>query len=126
MKGSIHTFWLFGLVSLLGCSRTETVKVSGNVTWEGAPIPNGDIMFVATDPHVAAAAGKIEDGAFTFRCKPGTKRVEIRSYRLTGKKTSQGLPAGEMFIPERYNFESELSADVTLDGKNKFDFALKP
>ena len=90
------------------------------------PIPNGDIVFAATDPHIAAAAGKISDGAFTFRCKPGNKRIEIQSYRLTGKKTTQGNPAGEMFIPERYNFNSELTANVTLDGKNKFDFALKP
>ena len=83
-------------------------------------------MFASIDPHVAPAAGKISDGAFTFRCKPGKKRVEISSYRLNGKKTPQGRPIGEMYIPKRYNSESKLTADVTFDGKNKFDFALKP
>ena len=89
-------------------------------------MPQGDIVFFSLDPHVPPAAGKIEDGAFTFRTKPGEKRVEIRSFRLSGKKTPQGKPIGEMYIPNRYNDNSELKADVTLGGKNKFDFALKP
>jgi hypothetical protein len=126
MNRTKQSFWLLGIAFVLGCSRPETIEVSGNATWNGAPISNGDIVFVATDPHVAAAAGKILEGSFTFRCKPGGKRVEIRSYRLTGKKTSQGHPAGEMFIPERYNYNTELTASVTADGNNKFEFALKP
>jgi hypothetical protein len=126
MKRPIHIVWLLGIILLLGCSRPETVEVSGMVTWDGAPIPNGDIVFAAIDPHIAAAAGKISEGEFRFRCKPGEKRVEIRSYRLTGKKTSQGNPAGEMYIPGRYNSESKLTADVTLHGKNSFEFPLKP
>ena len=118
--------WIVGIVSLVGCSRPETVEVSGTVTWEGAPIVNGDIVFASIDPHIPAAAGKISDGAYTFRCKPGKKRVEISSFRLSGKKTPQGRPIGEMYIPNRYSSESELLADVTPDGENKFDFALKP
>ena len=122
----MRTVCLLELVLLLGCSRPETVEVSGSVTWNGTPIPNGDIVFASIDPHVSAAAGKISDGAYTFRCKPGNKRVEIRSYRLTGKKTPNGNPAAEMFIPDRYSLNSELTANVTIDGKNKFDFVLKP
>src|SRR5215211_2862811 len=121
-----YIFCFFGITLLLGCARPETVEVSGTVTWNATPIPNGDILFAAMDPHVAAAAGKIEDGNFKFRCKPGDKRVDIRSYRLTGKKTSQGNPGAEMYIPERYNYDSKLTINVTFDGKNKFDFALKP
>jgi hypothetical protein len=126
MKRSKHILWLSGIALLLGCSRPETVEVSGNVTWQGAPISNGDIVFVATDPHIAAVAGKISDGAFTLRCKPGDKRVEIQSYRLTGRKTLQGNPEGEMYIPERYNTKSELAANVILNGTNTLEFALKP
>jgi hypothetical protein len=126
MKRSIHNAWLLGILALFGCSHPDTVEVSGTVSWEGAAVPNGDIMFAATDPHVSAAAGKILDGRFVFRCKPGEKRVDIRSYRLTGRKTSQGNPEGEMYVPDRYNTKSELTANVTLDGKNTFKFALKP
>jgi hypothetical protein len=126
MQRTIHIVWLLGVGVFIGCSRSDTAEVSGTVVWEGAAIPNGDIIFAATDPHVPAAAGKILDGRFAFRCKPGEKRVDIRSYRLTGRKTSQGNPEGEMYIPERYNTKTELTANVTLDGKNTFEFALKP
>jgi hypothetical protein len=110
----------------MGCSHSDTVEISGAVTWKGAPIPQGDVMFASLDPHIPAAAGKISEGAFKFRCKPGEKRVEIRSYRLSDKKTPEGNPIGEMYIPARYNSQTELSADVTFDGKKKFEFDLKP
>jgi hypothetical protein len=124
-RSTLHISWIVGLVITLGCSRPDTVEVSGFVEWEAAPIPQGDIVFFSRDPHVPAAAGKITDGAFRFRTKPGEKRVEIRSFRLSGKKTPQGRPIGEMYIPKRYNDDSELTADVTLGGENKFDFKLK-
>jgi hypothetical protein len=31
----------------------------------------------------------------------------------------------EMYIPDRYNLESELRAEVTTAGPNEFDFTLK-
>jgi len=126
MKRKTSLLSLLVIASLVGCSHPDTVEVSGIVTWNGTRISNGDIVFVSTNPHISPAAGKISEGAFAFRCKPGEKRVEVRSYRLTGKKTSQGNPAGEMFIPDRYNLNSELAANVTFDGKNEFEFALKP
>jgi hypothetical protein len=126
MNQGNYRFCLLSILLLVGCSRSETVNVSGTVTWESTPIANGDIVFASIDPHIPAAAGKIENGAFHFACKPGEKRVEIRSYRLTDKKTPQGKPIGMMYIPERFNSESELKANVTLDGKNDFEFALKP
>jgi hypothetical protein len=118
--------WLLMLMITLGCARTDTVQVGGAVTWENAPMPHGDIIFVDADPHIPAAAGRVVDGAYAFRCKPGKKRVEVKAYRLSGKKTSAGKPIGEMYIPDRFSTASELTADVTLDGDNKFDFALKP
>ncbi len=126
MKLSAYIAWSAALIVMPGCSRPETVEVSGSVTWEGAPMPHGDIVFFALDPHVPAAAGKIIDGAYTFRCKPGEKRVEIQASRLSDKKTPEGRPIGEMYIPERYNTDSELTADEIPDGKNKFEFALNP
>jgi hypothetical protein len=125
LSKALHISLILGLVVSLGCSRPDTVEVSGLVEWEAAPIPQGDIVFFSRDPHVPAAAGKIIDGAYRFRTKAGEKRVEIRSFRLSGKKTSLGRPIGEMYIPKRYNDESELTADVTLGGENKFDFKLK-
>lgn len=114
------------LMAIAGCAQRETVDVAGSVSWEGAAIPNGDIVFVDTDPHVPAAAGKIVDGAYALECKPGKKRVEVQAYRLSGRKTAQGIPIGDMYIPDRYSTASELTADVSIDGENEFDFDLKP
>jgi hypothetical protein len=117
---------LIALFLMIGCSRPDTVEVSGSVTWEGAPMPHGDIVFVDLDPHVPAAAGKIVEGDYAFQCKPGNKRVEVSAYRLSGKKTPAGKPIGEMYIPKKYNSESTLAAETTLDGENRFDFKLTP
>ena len=114
------------LASAFGCSKSDLVDVNGMVTWESAAVPHGDIVFVDTDPHVPSAAGKIVDGAYSFQCKPGKKRIEIKSYRLSGRLTPQGNPIGEMYIPSRYSSQSELTADVTEGGDNKFDFSLTP
>lgn len=88
-------------------------------------MPHGDIIFIDTDPHVPAAAGKIVDGQYSFLCKPGKKRVEIHSHRLSGRKTPEGVPIGEMYVPERYSSNSQLTAIVTFDGQNTFNFDLK-
>ena len=117
--------WPLLLAFMLGCSRPDTVEVTGTVTWEGAPIPHGEVAFFSVDPHIPAAAGRISDGTFQFRSKPGQKRVEIRSVRLSKKLTPQGRPIGEMYIPVRYNSESILTEEVTLDGENNFNFPLK-
>ena len=114
------------IAASLGCSSDGTVEVSGTVTWDGQPVPQGDIMFASLDPHIRAAAGKIVDGQYVFRCLPGEKRVEIRSYRLTNRTTEQGNREGQMFVPKHYNYESTLTANVTSDGENEFNFPLEP
>jgi hypothetical protein len=117
---------LLTLSVTFGCSRSDKVEVSGAVTWEGAPLPDGSITFFPLDPHIAATAGSIVDGAYTFEAKPGKSRVEITSYRLNGKFTPAGKPIGEMYIPDRYNTNSTLTADVALDSDNQFNFDLQP
>jgi hypothetical protein len=126
IKLPAYIAWALALIVLFGCSPRETVEVSGSVAWEGAPMLHGNIVFFDVDPHVPAAAGKIVDGAYAFQCTPGKKRVEIQSYRLSGRKTPEGNPIGEMYVPDRYSSESELTVDVSLAGENKFDFALIP
>jgi hypothetical protein len=36
-----------------------------------------------------------------------------------------GTKLGEMYVPPRYNTQTELEADVTIEGDNHFEFALK-
>ena len=115
-------------VMFIGCTKpTDTIEVTGTVTWDGVPLDTGSIRFMPTDPRIAPAGSTIVDGAYKLRIKPGPARVEIEATRLTDKiDPIEKARLSEAFIPARYNRDSELSADVTRDGENRFDFSLSP
>jgi hypothetical protein len=120
----IPSLFLFSL--LVGCNaQPETVPVSGHVTWNGAPLEEGDIVLQPADGQGVPAAGKIYDGAFELQAKPGTKRVEIRAVRPG--KFDPAMNAAPMvpYIPARYNRNSELKATVAATGENSLKFELK-
>jgi hypothetical protein len=115
-------------IAPLGCggSGPETYPVSGTVTFDGQPVPDGDILFVPADGKGLPDPGKIENGEFSFDAKPGPKRVEIEASRQTGPvDTSMGMAPRQPYIPACYNTETTLTAEVTPDGPNEFDFPLK-
>lgn len=127
-------------VMFLGCGHRgpKTAPVSGVVTLDGKPLPEGSLMFLPEDANLPAEGADIKDGKFHFLAKPGKNKVEIRATRppLDGKavpdptlSTHTGIKFGwEQYLPARYNSQSELRADVSDDsggGKNKFQFALK-
>jgi hypothetical protein len=52
-------------------------------------------------------------------------RVEIQAARLSGKLDRfDKKPLSECFIPDRYNVKSSLTADITSDRRNEFNFDL--
>jgi hypothetical protein len=123
---------LFGLiVGLLLCggcsSEPKSYRVTGNVTFEGQPVTQGDIHFIATDGRWGAEAGKIKDGRYELMAKAGTKRVEITASRARpgGAGGAGGEPVPEEYSPDEYNVKSKLTAEVAENGKNEFDFRLK-
>jgi hypothetical protein len=121
--------WLLTvLLALAGCGRSgpATYPVSGAVSYNGKPVPDGSIVFMSADNHLAADAGKIHDGRFEFAAKAGKKKVEIRAVREVGKVIpSMGVKARQSYIPATYNSESTLTAEVMPGGKNQFTFDLK-
>jgi len=97
---------------------------------DGAPLPEGDILLLDVNNAEAPAAGKIQDGKFTLETTAGTKCVEIRASRMEKLPPGQTGAMGETeapveYIPARYHENSELTAEVTRDGDNHFDFALQ-
>jgi hypothetical protein len=101
------------------------VEVSGTVTWNGDPLPRGNIIFAAEDGGPIEDHGKITDGEFRFRVRPGKKNVRITANRSTGKiDPVMGEAPREQYIPERYNSRTTLKVEVTPDGKNTWDFPL--
>jgi hypothetical protein len=122
----LHLALACGLAALAaGCSKSEFVTVNGVVTWNGAPLSGGEVIFVAEDRRIPPAASQLKDGNFEFTTKPGKARVEIQAVRKTGKRhPTKGFELTEVYIPARYNTESTLTADVTRDGDNRFTFDL--
>ena len=118
--------------ALVGCgpSGPVTYEVSGKITLDGKPVSSGEIVFRTADGSAASWAGRIVDGRYSFRATAGQKRVEITATREVRSKVESASGEGDLqyehYIPAKYNVESELSAQVTSDGANVFDFPLEP
>ena len=123
------------LLSLIGCGEPSgRQSLEGTVTLDGAPLVDGNIKFVPQlDTKGPVAGGKITEGQFSISTEGGTFagefRVEITATRKTGKKVKdykmdKMIDDIEQFLPPQYNRQSELTADVTESGPNRFDFKL--
>jgi hypothetical protein len=110
---------------LAGCGKpaSNTLTVTGAVTFDGQPIPTGDIVLIPADGKTSSDAGHIVDGKFTLQAKPGKKRVEIHATR-SGKIDPDMGQSQESYIPARYNSQSALTANVDPAKENSFKFDL--
>ncbi|HID24040.1 MAG TPA: hypothetical protein EYP14_16790 [Planctomycetaceae bacterium] len=143
-RGEIVAVLAFGLVAWgLGCGGAAkgpaTVEVSGTVTFDGKPIPEGHIVFHPAEGTGRSYSGRIENGKFSFECEPGAKKVEITATREVPVDRSKLSPeeqvqleeedapgtVPEQYIPARYNTGTELTAEVKESGGNSFEFALE-
>lgn len=124
---------LFALIAFFGCgpAAPKVAKVSGTVKFEGAPLPKGEIMF-SPATGAAPAMAAITDGKYQLEAQAGRNRVEIRATRQskaapknTGGPGSENAGRDENYIPDRYNDNTSLSAEVSASGSNSFDFDLK-
>jgi hypothetical protein len=120
--------WIIGVFLLpVGCgpSGPATYPVSGTVTLDGKPIPDGDVILNGLDPVVSADAGKIKDGKFQFRAKAGKKTVFLQATRRVAEaKGPMGDAVYEDYIPAEYNTASTLTVEVKSDGPNEWEFKL--
>lgn len=118
-------------VSLLaGCGGggADLQPVSGTVTYDGQPIESGRIMFRETQGEQRAFSAEIVNGAYKAETATGPMRVEVIGSRLVPGKFDESnpgekVPMGEMYIPEKYNSRSELTADIQ-PGENTVNFDL--
>ncbi len=129
------SFFLAALLTLtaVGCggkSGPATAEVTGEITFDGQPVAEGDITFLPADGQGHPYAGKIVAGKYSLKCEPGKKRVEITAFRpVPGKfnedNPGEKTPVIEQYIPPEYNAQSKLEADVSASGPNAFPFELK-
>ncbi len=142
---------LLAVAWLEGCARgtpgqLPTAPVTGQVTYQGQPLTQGEVMFipVETGPGVRAAYGKLDaqgqyrlttyregDGAILGQHRVAIVAREEVSPDMGKQISPEGilLPGRQpkSLIPERYAdpATSGLSAQVK-EGTNRFDFALTP
>ncbi|MCA9037234.1 MAG: hypothetical protein KDA91_18990 [Planctomycetaceae bacterium] len=123
------------LACSVGCSGDDsgppTVSVSGMITLDGTPVPEGEIIFRSADGGGGRAdAAQIKDGKFSMESTLGNKKVEIRALRPVAGASTTTLETGEVggeveqYIPEQYNDKSTLNAEVSESGEKDFKFEL--
>ena len=117
MKNIVCAMSLF-LISLSGCGASDgRVQVTGNVTWNGAPLERGTISFVEAEKSSDAA--DVINGAFTAHVKTGKKNVGVVAYKDV--KVPGGRSVDEVisyqYIPQEYNQNSVLTADINGSGE---------
>ena len=115
-----------------GCgSGPVHYPVAGKVTLDGKPVPDGEVILIATD-GAPPDAGRISDGRFEFMCLPGEMRVEITAVRehptkkVPGGSPGTWVPAKVNYIPARYRgVESELQINIPTSGNQQIAFDLQ-
>jgi hypothetical protein len=128
-------------LGILGCGGASDglprQAVYGRVTLDGHPLARGSIAFdpaEAGQPHPVSVGAIIQGGSYAISSAagptPGKYRVAILSVDSAESETpeSPGAPpkptAAKPSIPDRYNANSRLTADVTSGGANYFSFEL--
>lgn len=116
---TLLTMVVIGTVGCGGPSGPKLYPVTGTVTWEGEPLPEGDISLIPIGSG-GSAGGKIIDGKFSVKTDPGKKRVEIFAMRdVPGKfredNPGEKTPVREAYLPPIYNKKSTLEIEVFAD-----------
>jgi hypothetical protein len=121
---------LIPMIPGCGPAAPTTVKVSGTVTLDANPMPDGDVFFKGDESKNATF--KISNGAFSGDCQPGNYRVEIMAYKEEARQpdaTGYAPPTGSSnkvnYIPAEFNSNSTLKAEVKTAGPNDFKFEVK-
>jgi len=119
-----------------GCSQSDTVAVTGTVTFNGQPAGQAEVMFnpkkgrLATgvtdaSGHFSLSTAKPGDGA-----APGEYVVTLAEYYPPDKPPA--LPRGGGLLPSRFPSKyadpakSPLTATVERGKKNDFQFDVNP
>jgi hypothetical protein len=124
------------LFAILGCNKEPRTAVSGTVTFDGQPLPAGQIVFEPTSAGRLGIA-QISNGAYNMPATQGPTAgkyvVRITANRPSGRKTKTGggrdtkalVDQHEQFIPGKYNEQSQLTTEVAGEGLIVRDFPLQ-
>ncbi len=112
------------LLAACSASAPKLYKVTGTVSWKGAPIENGRINLIAVDGGSPPASAKIENGKFELQAAAGLKRVEVFNQKVKGYDKVMGANAFYNDIPGEYNGETKLRFEVQPNDDNVLELVL--
>lgn len=102
-----------------GCGPTgpQKITIQGMVTLDGVSLPEGQVVFIPSDPSLGAAGGAIASGVFTVTTFKGPHKVEVHAEKQLTRPVPPGAPPEEgisfvSIIPKRYNEKTTLTFDV--------------
>jgi hypothetical protein len=120
--------------SLAGCDAggSRRYAVSGEVKFQGKPLDQGAITFLAQDAALGSGGGaQIKDGHYDIPAAhgllPGKYRVMVTSATPGGVPAPDAPPGPAGPLPKdriklKYNAQTTLTAEVTAGGPNTFHF----
>lgn len=114
----------------IGCSSGDADRgtITGNVTYQGEPVNDGQIVFSLAD-NSATEGAQIVDGQFESKAPIGDCIVRITGQRVVKGEVDTSNPGEEgvvyeTYIPVQYNDNSDLKFTVTSGSQEK-DFTLE-
>jgi hypothetical protein len=136
MNHVTRTGFLLLLPLALGCSGQPTMRVWGEVRYNGNLVEEGEIAFVPQEGTAGPeTGGPIHHGAYDVPAARGplvggTYKVRINGYAKTGRKIEAGpgafVDAYDNLIPARYNTRTTLQVVISSTAsENHHDFALE-
>ncbi len=116
---------LFGCFNF-GSSKRQTAAVSGQVTYEGQPVTEGQVIFVPTGEGYAVSADLQSDGSYSVRSQDGG--LPSGSYQVSvvppviKLANTQTSPGDEVLkevdnIPSKYRSVTASGLQLTVDTK---------
>jgi hypothetical protein len=141
MKRVVFSCLAAGLIALPGCSDLagpKTMRVQGDVSFDGKPVPDGIITFEGTD-GAPPSQGPIKAGHFDIPAASGPVAdkvylVKINALTKSGKtvknimdETSPTMEVMAETIPSVFNTQSTMKKTISSESdKNQFAFKLMP
>ena len=127
MKTYLSALLLVALTFATGCGGSgrvepKKVAVTGTVTVDGQPLPDGMVYFKDIAAGISDSA-EVKNGEFSGQAEAGKRRVEILAYKT--EVTQMGDTKTESKVntlPAKYNTDSTLSEEVKADGANSYKF----
>ena len=120
-----------------GGGSGDKATVPGRVSFEGAPVDEGEILLVPKSSTGRVSTGQIRDGKYLIPEKfgplAGEYVVQLKGYRPVPVKkknpyAGDSQSASKQYLPPKYNADSTLTLEIEGGGavEKDFELTLKP